>query len=141
MFPIPNVPVRSQPLFTLLVGAAIALSGCSPRAATTTSPQQTVSGMVVTLKAGSPHTGDNTLTVTLADAATQASIGNANITAKADMLSPRLPGTDVSGRAQGNGRYEIPVRLGIATRYNIVLHIERPSQPVADVSFPLEAAQ
>ena len=99
--------------------------------------------MVVTLSASpAPHTGDNTFVVTLHNSATNAPIGNANITAIPEMLSPHLPGAPVSGRAQGNGVYFIPVRLGVATRYSLLLHIQRPAWKQADdIAFPVEAAQ
>lgn len=121
--------------------ACLVLSGCSRPAIPPPSPSQTSGGMTVTLMDTAPHTGDNTLVVTLADASTHLPVGNANITATANMLSPSLPGPAVSGRAQGNGVYNVPVRFGIATRYRIVLHIERTGHAPADVSFPLEAAQ
>ena len=105
-------------------------------------PPQTAGSTIVTLASGgTAHTGDNTLAVTLADAATGAPVGNANITATPEMLSPRMPGASTTGRAQGNGLYTIPVRLGVASRYNITLKIERPGKTAAEVSFPVEAAQ
>ena len=117
------------------------LTGCSHPSPPVAPQHQDVAGMIVTLLTNNLHTGDNTLSVTLTEDATQGPIPNANITAKANMLSPKLPGIEVSGRAQGNGLYNIPVRLGIATRYNFALHIERTGQPAANVSFPVEAAQ
>ena len=121
---------------------ALALAGCSRSAAPSVPLPLTAGSTTVTLTSGSlAHTGDNTLTVTLADAATGAPVGNANITATPEMLSPRLPGASTTGRSQGNGLYTIPVRLGVASRYNIVLKIERPGKAAAEVSFPVEAAQ
>ena len=81
------------------------------------------------------------LAVTLTDAATAGPVGNANITATPEMLSPRLPGASTTGRSQGNGLYTIPVRLGVASRYSIALKIERPGKAAAEVSFPVEASQ
>ena len=81
------------------------------------------------------------LTVTLADAATGMPVGNANITATPDMCSPVMRGVNTSGRAQGNGLYNIPVRLAVATQYLLTLHIERPGHAAADFSFSLEASQ
>ncbi len=132
----PRSVYRLMLLFPLL------LVGCSRPNAPAAPPTQIADGMDITLTASPPaHTGDNTFVVTLADDATKAPIGNANINATPEMLSPRLPGTSTSGRAQGNGVYNLPVRLGIATRYNIALHIERPGQPATEVSFPVEAVQ
>jgi len=33
------------------------------------------------------------------------------------------------------------VRLGVATRYSLLLHIERPGQPATEITFPIEAMQ
>lgn len=133
-----------RPVVSLALAAALAgaLMGCSRTTAPPALPQQTVGSTTITLTSGSlAHTGDNTLAVTLADAATGAPVGNANITVTPEMLSPRLPGSSTTGRAQGNGLYTIPVRLGVASRYNIALKIERPGKTAAEVSFPVEAAQ
>ena len=124
-----------------LCAAALLLTGCSKPQAPSPA-RKTVGDLAVTLTASPPpHTGDNSFTVTLADAITLAPIGNANITANPEMLSHTGTGSLSSGRSEGNGLYMIPVRLGIATRYDISLHIERPGKPAADVSFPIEAAQ
>lgn len=103
--------------------------------------QQTNAGMTVALTSSSPHTGDNTISIMVTDASTKSPVGNANVAATAEMVSPRLPGTSVSGRAQGNGLYNIPMRFGVATRYNLTLHILRPGQATATVVFPIEAAE
>ncbi len=101
---------------------------------------KTVGDLAVSFTADpAPHVGDNNFRVTVADG--QAPVGNANITADPQMLSQNGTGTKTTGRSQGNGVYLIPVRLGIATRYDLSLHIERPGKPAADVSFPLEAVQ
>jgi hypothetical protein len=124
-----------------LLGAALLLTGCSHPAPPLAS-HKTVGDLAVTFAADPPpHAGDNMFSVTLADAVTQAPVGNANITANPEMLSHTGTGSPSSGRAQGNGLYLVPVRLGIATRYDISLHIERPGKPVADVSFPVDAVQ
>ncbi len=117
------------------------LAGCSKPAPPPVA-HKGVGDLSVTLTAGSPpHVGDNTFSVTLANSYTQAPIGNANITATPEMLSHTGTGSPSSGRSQGNGLYQVPIRLGVATRYDISLHIERPGSPPTDVSFPVEAAQ
>ena len=88
-----------------------------------------------------PHTGDNMLSVRVVDAKTHAPVGNANLTASPEMMAPRTPGAITSGRAQGDGVYEIPVRLAIPSRYDIDVKIERPGQPTASVTFPVEASE
>ena len=124
-------------IFVLLFG------GCSQSTTPATPTVQVANGMAITLTTTPtpPHTGDDTLIVTMMDAASHDPIGNANVTATPVMQSPRMRGTNVSGRAQGNGRYEIPVRFAIATRYEISLHIERTGKPPTNVTFPLEAQQ
>lgn len=104
---------------------------------------QTVAGVTAALTTTPtpPHTGDDTLILTLMDASTGTPVGDANITTTANMLSPRLPGSPVTGRAQGNGVYQFPVRLGIATRYNIQMRVERPGHASATFTFPIEAQQ
>ena len=129
-------------LLTLATALMVVLTGCSRTTVLQPLSPQIAGSTVVTLTSGSlAHTGDNTLTVTLADSATGGPVGNANITATPEMLSPRLPGASTTGRSQGNGLYTIPVRLGVASRYNIALKIERPGNSMAEVSFPVEAAQ
>lgn len=121
---------------------ALLLTGCSHPAPPPAPPTQTSGGVSVTLTSTlSPHTGDNTLTVRVVDAKTQAPVGNANLTATPEMLAPRTPGAVTSGRAQGDGVYTVPVRLAIPSRYDIELKIERPGLPPASVTFPVEASE
>ena len=116
-------------------------AGCSKPAAPS-AQHKTVGDLVISFTANPPpHVGDNSFQVTVADAASSAPVGNANITVDPEMLSHPGTGTKTSGRSQGNGVYLLPVRLGIATRYDVSLHIERPGKPATDASFPIEAAQ
>jgi hypothetical protein len=133
--------LRQLCLFVLLTICGLLFSGCVRTPILPPATQQTNAGVNVALTSTSPHTGDNTISIMVTDANTKSPVGNANVTATAEMVSPRLPGTPVSGRAQGNGLYNIPVRFGVATRYNLTLHIQRPGQPTATVVFPIEAAQ
>ncbi len=148
--PIPSLPralLRPVPLSLGGLCAALALfsSGCAPRpapppAAAAPLAQNGVSATLASTPSP-PHTGDDTLILTLTDTQTGAPIGDANVSASAAMLSPRLPGTPVTGRAQGNGVYQVPVRLGIATKYTVQVLVQRPGHPTAVFSFPLEAQQ
>jgi len=131
--------IRNALLPLLII--ALLPTGCSNPRVPAAPPSQVKDGLTVTLVTDTAHSGDNTLTVTLSDSLTQTPVGNANITATPNMLSPQLPGTPTSGRAQGNGVYNIPVRLGVATRYSLLLHIERPGQPATEITFPIEAMQ
>ncbi len=127
---------------TLAAALALLLTGCSHPAAPLPPLTETAGGVSVTLTSTrTPHTGDNTLTVRVVDAKTKAPVGNANLSATPQMLAPNLPGAVTSGRAQGDGVYTIPVRLAIASRYDIDLKIERPGQPAASVTFPVEALE
>ncbi len=131
----------SKPIIAAL---ALLLTGCSPPAAPPPAPPPTLTDGSVSVTLTStltPHTGDNTLTVRVMDTKTQTPVGNANLTATPEMQAPRLPGAVTSGRAQGDGIYTIPVRLAIASRYEIGLKIERPGQPPAEVTFPVEALE
>ena len=128
----------------LLLAAAL-LAGCAPKATPSVRPAtQTVGGLTVQMTVTAPappHTGDDTLNLTITSAA-GAPVGDANVTATPDMLAPREPGQSNSGRAQGNGLYQVPMRLPIATRYDVEVQIQqRDGQPPVTVSFPLEAAQ
>ncbi len=126
-------------LATLLAGGC----GAHPVPLAARSGAQTSQGLSATLTTmpAPPHTGDDTLVLTLTDAATGAPVGDANVSATAQMLSPRLPGSPVTGRAQGNGVYQIPLRLGIATRYSVQVQAQQGTRPPATFTFALEAQQ
>ncbi len=125
--------------------AALLAAGCGGHPVSPAPPAaaQTSQGLSATLTTtpAPPHTGDDTLVFTLSDAATHAPVGDANVSAVAQMLSPRLPGSAVTGRAQGNGVYQIPMRLSIATRYSVQVQVQRIAHPSATFTFPLEARQ
>ena len=129
----------------LIPGTILLLAGCSPKPATPVkSTTQTASGLTIqmTTNPAPPHTGDNILNLTLTDSATGAPVGDANITATPNMLAPREPGQSNSGRAQGNGDYQVPLRLPIATQYDLQVEItRRGGQSPITVSFPIEATQ
>jgi hypothetical protein len=125
----------------ILLVSLISLSGCSKQ--NTPLPPQiiTLPGLQISADTtpSPPHTGDDVLHITLTDPKTNSPIGNANLTANVEMLAPRLPGAPVSGRAQGNGHYDIPIQLAVATQYSVKLHIEQTGMPPVDVEIPLEA--
>ena len=137
--------------FFLILSAVLMLAGCSPKPGAPVKPAtQTASGLTIQmtvtpappLTGSAPHTGDDTLNLTLTDSATGAPVGDANVTATPNMLAPREPGQSNSGRAQGNGVYEVPLRLPIATQYDLQVEItRREGQPPVTVSFPFEATQ
>ncbi len=115
------------------------LAGCSHPATPAAPVTQVSQGVAATLTTAAPaHTGDDTLVITLADAQTHQPIGDANVTASAEAVSPRLPGANVSGRAQGNGVYNAPVVLAIATSYHINVQVERIGHPPVAFTFTLD---
>lgn len=118
-------------------------TGCSRPVPPTAAPVQTAGGMRATLATvpTPPHTGDDVLVVTLTDAITNVPVGDANLTATAEALSPRLPGSPVSGRAQGNGVFQIPVRLPIASSYRVTIQVKRIGRPAVPLVFPLDVSQ
>lgn len=125
----------------LTAGAVLVLAGCShPPLPPAASAAQTSAGITATLSTTPtpPHTGDDVLVITLTDAQTAQPIGDANVSASAEAQAPRLPATAVSGRAQGNGVYDVPVVLGIATSYRIQVQAQRPGYPTATFSFPID---
>ena len=134
--------MRRVSLLALAAGL-VGIAGCAHPQAPEPPQTQTAGGLTISLTTSPspPHTGDDTLIVTLTDAATGAPVGNANMTGTAAAVAPQLPGVVNSGRAQGNGVYNIPTRLSIATTYDVTLKIQRTGQPETDVVFTIEAAQ
>lgn len=136
----------APPAGAFFAAAAVLLcAGCGPHLPPHALPggAQVSAGLSASLTTtpAPPQTGDNTLILKLTDAATGAPVGDANVSAVAQMLSPRLPGSPVTGRAQGNGVYQIPMRLGIATRYSVQVQAQRTAHPAATFAFALEARQ
>lgn len=124
---------------TFLMLAGLAAAGCSQSAAPLATMSQTSAGINATMTtAEAPHTGDDVLVVTLHDTATGASIGDANVSGVAEAQSPRLPGQSVTGRAQGNGVYDIPVTLPVISGYKVVVTAERPTHPTATFTFSVD---
>lgn len=138
-FAVPSLPA----CLCLAACAGLLAVGCGRPAPAAPDTAQTSQGLLATLTTtpAPPHTGDDVLVLTLTDAATHAPVGDANVSAVAQMLSPRLPGSPVTGRAQGNGVYQIPLRLGIATRYRVQVQAQRAARPLAVFTFALEAQQ
>ncbi|BDI30686.1 hypothetical protein CCAX7_27370 [Capsulimonas corticalis] len=128
-------------IFVLTLACAALLAGCSKPPADVARAEQTSGDLHVEFSTNPapPHSGLDTIILTVTDAASGAPVGDANITGSAAMVSPKMPGSSASGRSQGNGRYEIPLTLPVATKYEIKVHIERPQKPAVDVAFPIEA--
>ena len=137
--------------FAAVLTAAFALFatvGCSHPAEQKPTQTQVSSGLSVTMTTvgatsatAPPHSGDNVVTLDIADAASGQPVDGANITATADMLAPRIAGQAVSGRSKGRGRYEVPIRLGIAAKYDLRVDVTPRGQPTVSFVFPIEAWQ
>jgi hypothetical protein len=127
----------------LLAVAALAAAGCSHPTNQKTIQTQQNSGLTVTMTTvpSPPHSGDDTIDLDVTTTATGLPLEGANITATADMLAPKIAGSQVSGRSRGNGRYEVPVRLGIAAKYDVHVQIVQQGQAPVDFVFPIEAWQ
>lgn len=120
------------------------LTGCARRPPPTAAPTVQTQGdlrAALATEPSPPHTGDDTLIITLANPTTNQPIGDANLTALTVSQSPRLPGVPTTGRAQGNGVYNIPVRFAIASAYRVELTVQRVGRAPVTFSFPLDVPQ
>jgi hypothetical protein len=127
---------------------AASLAGCSHPPSAPAVQTQTDEGITVMMSVspgppntGPPHSGDDTIHLLVINAANDRPVDDANVTVSADMTAPRLAGQDVSGRSQGVGHYDAPVTLGVATKYDIHVRVQRARQSPADFVFPIEAWQ
>lgn len=130
---------RIWQLLTVSLLAALAGSGCSQPAAPLVATTQMSAGITATMTTSdSPHTGDDTVVITLHDSDSGIPIGDANVTGVAEAQSPRLPGQSVTGRSQGNGVYDIPLNLPVISPYKIVVTAERPTHPTGTFTFSVD---
>lgn len=136
-----TMPCSAKVVFCLFAaGVALTSAGCSRTAVPASLPPQTSAGITASLTTTPlpAHTGDDTMVITLRDAQTSLPVGDANVTCSAEAQSPHLPGQAVSGRAQGNGVYNAPVTLPVASPYHIQVKAERPGHPTAAFMFPVD---
>lgn len=141
---IPSRSLASRLLAAALTAAAIAglvsVGGCSH----SEQQQQVLTQMSGDLAVSftvlhwPPHSGDDTAIITIMSNGQP--VNDATVVATANMRAPKLDGSPASGRFQGDGQYEAPLRL-VATSYDVDVHIERTNRPAVDVTFPLEAWQ
>lgn len=129
--------------WTVCAGVLL-LTGCKRTAPPPVAPSVQTLGDVraaLTTVPIPPHTGDDTLVITLTNPTTNQPIGDANLTALTVSLAPHLPGVPTTGRAQGNGLYDIPVRFAIASTYRVELTVQRIGHAPVTFAFPLDVAQ
>lgn len=118
----------------------LSLPGCSPKPQAT-GPVAQDSGdlhIVLTTDPSPLRAGDNTLIVTVTNSATNQPVVDANITITA--YNKLAGGGDTeTGRSQGNGVYNVPIKLPLADQYMATVTVQRVGKPDATVKFPLDA--
>jgi len=107
----------------------------------TTVPNVETPGNTTVAAPGPPHSGDNTVELDITDVSTNRPMNDATVYVTPNMVAPRLAGQQVSGRYRGNGRYEAPIRLGIAAKYNLVVQVVPHGKQAVSFTFPIEAWQ
>lgn len=86
------------------------------------------------------QSGDNVFTIRLTDDSTGQPVVNANVTVSA--YNQLAGGGDrESGRSQGDGTYNVPIKLGIPDQYRLDVEVQRPGHDDSDVSFTVDAQQ
>jgi hypothetical protein len=114
------------------------LTGCSPKVAKVGTVAAISNGVRIELTASPdpPVAGDNTFVIRLADSTTGAPIVNANVTISA--YNELAGGGDrESGRSQGDGSYNVPIKLGIPDTYKLNVQVQRPGHDDADTQFSI----
>jgi hypothetical protein len=136
------MPKRSTISFFVLSLSAIAFvsAGCSRSQQGSQTLTQTAGDLTVsfTTQPSPPHSGEDVAIVTIMSNGQP--VNDASVVATANMRAPKLPGPLSSGRFQGNGQYQVPLRL-VATTYDVDVHIERQRHAAVDVTFSIEAWQ
>ncbi len=126
--------------FFVVLAISILITGCSKKAAKITTLSTDNNGVKIALSSAPdpPQAGSNTFTVRVTDDATQAPVVNANVTISAynDLAGG---GDRETGRSQGDGTYNAPVKLGIPDKYKIDVQVQRPGHDDADAQFMVEA--
>jgi hypothetical protein len=131
---------KIRPVHFAFAILAVAAAGCSRSDQTQKIQTQTSGELTVqfTIQDWPPHSGDNTAVITVMSNGQP--VNDANVVATANMRAPKLDGSPASGRFEGSGQYDAPLRF-VATTYDIDVKVVRLNRPAVDVSFPLEAQQ
>jgi len=122
----------------VLVAAGCSKSTQSQQVLTQTSGDLTVQFTVMGANGGPAHSGEDTAVVTVTSNGQP--VDDANVLATANMKAPKLAGSPASGRFEGNGQYNVPLRL-VATTYDVDVKIVRLNKPAVELTFPVEAWQ
>lgn len=124
-----------------LAALAVAVGACGCSQDHTQKVQtQTVGDLTIqfTIQDWPPHSGDNTAVITVLSNGQP--VNDANVVATANMTSPKLDGSPASGRFEGTGQYNAPLRF-VAASYDVDVKVVRINRPAVDVTFPLDAGQ
>ncbi len=117
----------------------MALPSCSEKKPWAGPLTQQDNGVVVQMSTlpNPPSVGDNTLIFNMHDAASQAPVVNADLTVSS--FNQLAGGGDKeTGRSQGGGTYNVPMRFGVNDAYTIDVRVQRPGQPDAEVKFTID---
>jgi hypothetical protein len=126
------MPKLSQSASVAAAVLILVSAGCS---------KSTQSQQVLTQTSGDltvQFTGEDTAVVTVTSNGQP--VDDANVLATANMRAPKLAGSPASGRFEGNGQYNVPLRL-VATTYDVDVKIVRLNKPAVELTFPVEAWQ
>ncbi|HEX5323621.1 MAG TPA: FixH family protein [Capsulimonadaceae bacterium] len=137
-----KVYARNAGLWLPLFGLALAglLSGCSAKVGPSSPVAQNAGGLHIQFATdpNPPRVGDNTLIVTLTDSKTNAPVVNANVTGAA-YNKVAGGGDQETGRSQGNGVYNVPIKLPTPDQYTANITVEQIGKPDVSAKFPLSA--
>jgi len=123
----------------ILIFAAMT-AGCSKKPAKVGAVSADNNGLRITLTSlpDPPQSGANTFTIKLTDSASGVPVVNANVTISAynDLAGG---GDRESGRSQGDGSYNVPIKLAIPDKYRLDVQVQRPGHDDSDVQFTVES--
>jgi len=138
-----GMQIRQSRHAAIAIGALLAIfaaAGCSPKPEATGPQAADIGGLHIVLAADpSPvRVGDNTLIVTVIDSSTNKPVVDANVTVSTyNQLAGG--GDQETGRSQGNGVYNVPIRLAIMDMYKTTVTIQRVGKPDVSAQFTLNA--
>jgi hypothetical protein len=132
--------MRISSLIVLLLLMATMITGCSSRGTKVGIQAQESNGVriYIAIDPDPPQAGDNKILVRLVDLASNQPIVDANVTVSA--YNELAGGGDrESGRSQGDGEYDVPMKFGIPDSYRLDVEVQRTGQQDSDASFTVTA--
>jgi hypothetical protein len=124
----------------LLPCLAALLSGCSSEGTKVGVKAAESNGVRIemTTSPDPMQAGDNVVMIHLTDMSSGQPVVDANVTISA--FNELAGGGDrESGRSQGNGDYNVPIKLGIPDKYNLDIEVQRPGEQDSDATFTINA--